>query len=133
MSPEIIFLSPLHYPVQWAAFLVKWGSTLLCVLFAFRLWRITSDRWWMLISIAFLLSIVWYVAVSALIGAPPLPIGFVESEGLVEKAAFPEPSATFTQTIRTEHEWDIVAPIIAVALWTACRALKSREKLAGQR
>jgi hypothetical protein len=122
MIPETVILSPLDHPVVWLAFILKWGGSALGVVFAFRLWRSTSTLWWMLICAAFLLSIVSYIVQSALEGTLPLPLGIIEPGGPLQTRT--EFSATSTYTITMQYEWDIVAPIIAAALWCAWNARK---------
>ncbi len=123
MTPEAIILSPVHYPVVWVAFLLKWGASGACVFLGIRLWRATTARWWLLLSVAFLLPIVSYVVQCGLVGMPPLPLGYVSAERFMESSA--EPTATFSRTVMVSLEWDITAPLVALALWWAYRIRRS--------
>ncbi len=119
---EPIILSPLEFPIVWAAFVLNWGGALVCVLFAFRLWQRTSARWWLLIGAAFLLSILSFIARCVIGGALPLPHG-------IAFPAVPLPPSTehalgSSRMIRVEYDLNIVAPLIGIALWWAYRTIK---------
>lgn len=123
MRPEAIILSPVDYPLVWVAFLLKWGASGACVFFGVRIWRTTTERWWLLLSAAFLLPIVSYVVQCGLLGLPPLPLGYQGAERFVESST--EPAATFSRTVMVSLEWDVTAPLVALALWWAHRSQRS--------
>jgi hypothetical protein len=117
---EPIILSPLEFPFVWVAFVLNWGGAVACVLFAFRLWQATSARWWLLIGAAYLLSLVWFVARCVISGSLPLPHGMASPE-----VPLP-PSSAYTfgssRMVQVQYDFNIVTPLIAVALWWACQA-----------
>jgi hypothetical protein len=119
---EPIILSPLEFPFAWVAFLLKWGGALLCVFFAFRLWQVTSARWWLLIGAAFLLSVLSFIVCCVLSGSLPLPHGMASPE-------VPLPPSTaytvgWSRVVQVAYDWDITAPVIALALWWAYCTIK---------
>jgi hypothetical protein len=118
--PEPFILSPLQHPFAWVAFVLKWGGSILCVFFAFRLWHVRSGGWWALIGAGFLLSLVAYLVQCAMFGIVPLPQGDAYPDVPLSPSA--EYSGGFSRMIRVEYEWDITAPFVAVALWWAYRS-----------
>jgi hypothetical protein len=124
MTPEAVVLSPLYHPDVWVAFLLKWVASGLCVVLSIRLWRRTSARWWLFLSLAFLLPILGYIVQCWLVGKPPLPLGYLGTDRFAESAT--EPTATFTRTMTYTIEWDITAPLVALALWWAHRIERSK-------
>jgi hypothetical protein len=120
--PEPFILSPLEFPFAWGIFAIKWGGTVLCVLFAFRLWRATAARWWLLIGAAFLLSLVTFLVRCAMFGSLPLPQGLASpTESLPPPN---EHSAVFRKTVQVSYDLDLVAPVVAMALGWAYRVTK---------
>ena len=119
---EPVILSPLEFPLTWAAFVLSWGGAVACVLFAFKLWPATSARWWLLIGAAFLLSILSFIARCVMSRSLPLP------HGMASPAVPLPPSTSYTfgssRMVRVEYDWNIAAPLIGIALWLAYRAIK---------
>ena len=120
MHSEPVTLSPLEFPVVWLAFLLQWTSVLICAYLGFRLWRATSQKWWLLIGAAFAFSICSLLIQSLRMGVPPLPVGYRDPESVIETSN--EFSTTMVDSILISYQWDFVTPVIAIALWLAYRA-----------
>jgi hypothetical protein len=118
---DTFILSPADYPLAYAAFCLKWGSYVLGAVLSAELWRITGARWWLLFAVACALPAVLCVIHYASSGSMPLPTGFVN-------APSSSPGVTST-TVRIE--WDVVAPLIACALYWAYSQTK-RSRLCAQ-
>ena len=115
-----VTLSPWEYPHPYLFFVLRWVSSLACILFSLLLFRSGKGNWLLLVAAAFALPLLAEVAVCLRHGLLPLPYGFQTHQDV-----FPWNPIAPTKSYGA---WSLIPPLMATAL--AWAWLDDRKKAA---